>query len=113
MSSYILNFSPTGMVPTKQLNASTPISVSEIIEDVLMAADMGASIAHLHARDAKTGEPTCDLPTFAAIIEGIRQHEPQHAAGHEGLSPTTFVHHPAPVHRATQCQNQRPNAPGH
>ncbi|MQT25432.1 3-keto-5-aminohexanoate cleavage protein [Pseudomonas helleri] len=77
MSSYILNFSPTGMVPTKQLNVYTPISVSEIIKDVLMAADMGASIAHLHARDAKTGEPTCDLTTFAAIIEGIRQHDRQ------------------------------------
>lgn len=77
MPSYILNFSPTGMIPNKRMNPHTPISVSEIIEDVLMAAERGASIAHLHARDAKTGEPTCDLSTFAAIIEGIRQHNKQ------------------------------------
>ena len=77
MTSYILNFSPTGMLPSKQMNPHTPISVSEIIEDVLMAAEFGASIAHLHARDHKTGEPTCDLTTFAAILEGIRKHNKQ------------------------------------
>lgn len=74
MNTFILNFCPTGMLPTKQMNPHTPISVSEIIEDVLMAAELGASIAHLHARDARTGEPTCNLDTFAAMIEGIRQH---------------------------------------
>ena len=77
MNTYILNFSPTGMLPTKQMNHHTPISTSEIIEDVLMAAELGASIAHLHARDKKTGEPTCDLITFATIIEGIRKHNKQ------------------------------------
>lgn len=77
MSTYILNFSPTGMLPTKQMNPHTPISTSEIIDDVLMAAELGASIAHLHARDQKTGEPTCDLNTFATLFEGIRKYNKQ------------------------------------
>ena len=77
MNAYILNFCPTGMVPTKHMNPHTPVSTSEIIEDVLMASELGASIAHLHARDQKTGEPTGDLNTFAAIIEGIRKYNKQ------------------------------------
>lgn len=31
----------------------------------------------MHARDQKTGEPTGDLNTFAAIIEGIRKYNKQ------------------------------------
>lgn len=77
MNAYILNFCPTGMVPNKHMNPHTPVSTSEIIEDVLMASELGASIAHLHARDQKTGEPTGDLNTFAAIIEGIRKYNKQ------------------------------------
>jgi len=77
MTPYLLNFSPTGMVPTKQMNSRVPISVSEIVEDVLMAAEYGASIAHLHARDPHTGAPTVDLTVFESIIQGIRQHDKQ------------------------------------
>ena len=51
MNDFILNFTPTGMIPTKKINFNAPISVSEIVDDVLSAAEYGASMAHLHARD--------------------------------------------------------------
>ena len=37
MSKYIINFTPTGMIPTKEQTPYVPISVSEIIEEVLEA----------------------------------------------------------------------------
>ena len=74
MHTYILNFAPTGMVPTKALNSHTPISVSEIVEDVLCAAEFGASIAHLHARDADSGAPVVCPDVYGKIIEGIRRY---------------------------------------
>ena len=73
MESYILNFAPNGMVPTKSMNANTPISTSEISEDILMAAEYGASIAHIHARDERTGEPPTSIEIYGSIIEKIRK----------------------------------------
>ena len=55
---YIVNFTPTGMIPTKDLTPFVPITVDEVIEDVLAAAKLGVSMVHLHARDPKTGEST-------------------------------------------------------
>jgi uncharacterized protein (DUF849 family) len=67
----IINFTPTGMVPTKAVTPHVPVSVAEIVDDVLGCAELGASIIHLHARD-KDEEPTPDPTVFAKIIAGIR-----------------------------------------
>lgn len=69
----IINFTPTGMIPTKEMTPYVPISVSEIIEDVHQAVEIGITMAHLHARDEKTGEPTYKMEVYGRIIEGIRK----------------------------------------
>jgi uncharacterized protein (DUF849 family) len=69
----ILNFAPTGMIPTKQMTPFVPVTVSEIIEDVHEAVEIGITMVHLHARDEITGEPTFKLEIFRRIIEGIRR----------------------------------------
>ncbi|AZT39607.1 3-keto-5-aminohexanoate cleavage protein (plasmid) [Salmonella enterica subsp. enterica serovar Karamoja] len=74
MKTFILNFTPTGMIPTKELNSDTPISVNEIIESSLEAAEIGASMIHLHARDESTGMPTVSADVYDRIISGIREH---------------------------------------
>ena len=50
----IVNFTPTGMIPTKKMTPHVPISVSEIIEDVHRATEAGITMVHLHARDEVT-----------------------------------------------------------
>jgi len=50
-----------------------PISVSEIIEDVHQAVDIGITMVHLHARDKISGEPTYKKEEYGKIIEGIRR----------------------------------------
>ena len=70
---YILNFTPTGMIPTKELTPFVPVTVDEIIEDVLTAAKLGANMVHLHARDPETGEPTYKKEIYGQIIRGIRR----------------------------------------
>ncbi|MHC4326387.1 MAG: 3-keto-5-aminohexanoate cleavage protein, partial [Planctomycetota bacterium] len=54
----IINFTPTGMIPTKEMTPHVPITAEEIIEDVHRAVDIGITMVHLHARDAATGKPT-------------------------------------------------------
>jgi uncharacterized protein (DUF849 family) len=73
MTDLLVNFVPTGMVPTKQQTPHVPIDPSEIIDEVLEAYEAGISIVHLHARD-QNGAPTYRKEVYAEIIEGIRRH---------------------------------------
>lgn len=68
----IVNFTPTGMIPTKEMTPHVPISVSEIVEDVHEAVEIGITMVHLHARDETTGEPTYKGEIYRDIIEKVR-----------------------------------------
>lgn len=68
----IVNFSPTGMIPTKEMTPHVPVSVNEIIENVHEAWEIGITMVHLHARDDQSGEPTYKAQVYQHIIEGIR-----------------------------------------
>lgn len=72
----IINFTPTGMIPTKSMTPHVPVSVAEIVEDVLQAFELGITMVHLHARDKVTQEPTYKKEEYAQIIEGIRKYAP-------------------------------------
>ena len=69
----IINFSPTGMIPSKKMTPYVPVSVQEIIEDVHQAIEVGITMVHLHARDEQTGEPTYKAKIYEKIISGIRK----------------------------------------
>jgi len=69
----IVNLAPTGMIPTKDMTPHVPVSVSEIVEDVHEAWEIGITMVHLHARDERSGEPTYTTKVYQDIIEGIRR----------------------------------------
>jgi uncharacterized protein (DUF849 family) len=69
---YILNFTPTGMIPTKDMTPEVPVLPKEIVEQVLEAVELGVNMVHLHARDLDTGQPTYKKEIYAEIIDGIR-----------------------------------------
>jgi 3-keto-5-aminohexanoate cleavage enzyme len=73
----IINFTPTGMLPTKKMTPYVPMTVSEIVEDVHEAWEIGITMVHLHARDASTGEPTYKARVYGDIIAGIRKFAPE------------------------------------
>lgn len=72
----IVNLAPTGMVPTRETAPHVPLTTGEILADVAACAERGASIVHVHARDAD-GAPTHRAEAFAPIVEGIRAIDPQ------------------------------------
>ena len=74
-SPLILNFAPTGIVPTRAMSACVPLQPAEIVKDVLAAAEAGITIVHLHARD-DSGRPTHRSEVYARIIGGIRERRP-------------------------------------
>ncbi len=71
MHKTIINFCPTGMIPTKNHTRFVPISPKEIIEQTHQAYELGISIVHLHARNAD-GTPTYRSDTYQQLFEGIR-----------------------------------------
>lgn len=70
---FILNFTPTGMIPTKEMTPHVPVTPREIVEQVLEVAELGVNMVHLHARDQRTGKPTHEKEIYAEIISGIRR----------------------------------------
>ncbi len=72
----IINFTPTGMIPTKKMTPHVPVSISEIVEDVHRATEAGITMVHLHARDEITEEPSYEKEIYGEIISGIRKFDP-------------------------------------
>jgi uncharacterized protein (DUF849 family) len=67
----IINLAPTGVRPTKAQNAAVPLSAEEIVADAQAAVAHGASMVHLHVRDA-AGAPVCDADAMGDLIAEIR-----------------------------------------
>jgi 3-keto-5-aminohexanoate cleavage enzyme len=72
----IINFTPTGMIPNKNMTPHVPVSVSEIVEDVHRASEIGITMVHLHARDPISQIPTYEKEIYGKIIEGVRKYAP-------------------------------------
>jgi 3-keto-5-aminohexanoate cleavage enzyme len=73
MNDLIINFTPTGMVPTKSMTPHVPVTVNEIVEEVHEAYELGITLVHLHAREADTGEPTWKKEVYGPILEQLRR----------------------------------------
>ena len=70
----IINFTPTGTQTTRQ-NSFAPLEVNEIIDEVLLANEIGITLVHLHARDENL-QNTWKPQVWQSIIEGIRKSAP-------------------------------------
>lgn len=77
MNDLIINFTPTGMIPSKDITPFVPITESEIIDDVFKAWELGITMVHIHARDSKTGESSNNVEVYEKIIDGIRSFAPE------------------------------------
>jgi 3-oxoadipate:acetyl-CoA acetyltransferase len=71
----VINLCPTGMVPTRADTAHVPLTPQEVAADARRCADAGASIIHIHPRDAE-GRPSQDPAVAAAFIRAVRDAAP-------------------------------------
>jgi uncharacterized protein (DUF849 family) len=71
----LVNFTPTGMVPTTDMTPYVPVTTRQIVDQTLEAAELGISMVHLHARGFDE-KPDWRKEGFAPIIAGIRAHRP-------------------------------------
>ncbi len=71
--SIILTCALTGSIHTPTMSPHLPVSADEMVEQALGAAEAGASVLHLHARDPLTGRPSARVDDFMAFLPRIRQ----------------------------------------
>jgi 3-keto-5-aminohexanoate cleavage enzyme len=67
----VVTVAPTGPLTTREQHPRVPLTPAEIGVAVAEAAEAGAAVAHIHARDEE-GKPTADPAVYAAIAAEIR-----------------------------------------
>ena len=68
----IVTCAVTGSAHTPTMNSDLPVTVEEMVEGSVAAAEAGAAVLHLHARDPEDGRPTADVGLFREYCAGIK-----------------------------------------
>ena len=71
--SVIITCAATGGIHTPTMSPHLPVTPAEIAQASIEAAEAGASIIHLHARDPETGKPDPRPQTFMQFLPIIKQ----------------------------------------
>ena len=69
----IITCAVTGAIHTPSMSPYLPVTAEEIADAAVGAAEAGAAIVHLHARDPVTGRPDQSPEAFARFLPVIKQ----------------------------------------
>ena len=69
----IITCAVTGSIHTPTMSPHLPLTPDEVAKDAIAAAEAGAAILHLHARDPKDGRPTPSPDVFMEFLPRIKQ----------------------------------------
>jgi len=69
----IITCAVTGSIHTPTMSPYLPVTPDEVAEQAIGAAEAGAAILHLHARNPKDGRPTPDPAVFMQFLPRIKQ----------------------------------------
>ena len=73
MSKVIISCAITGSIHTPSMSPHLPVTPAEIAESALGAAEAGAAIVHLHARNPYDGRPDQSPEAFEPFLKVIKQ----------------------------------------
>ena len=73
MSKILITCALTGSIHTPSMSPYLPVTADEIVEQGLAAAEAGAAILHLHARDPDTGRPSAAPEHYDAFLPRLKQ----------------------------------------
>ena len=69
----IITCAVTGSIHTPSMSPHLPVTPDEIAQAAIAAAEAGATVLHLHARDPEDGRPTQDPEVFRQFLPRIKQ----------------------------------------
>ncbi|CAN5428520.1 3-keto-5-aminohexanoate cleavage protein [soil metagenome] len=73
MSKVIISCAITGSIHTPSMSPHLPVTAAQIAESALGAAEAGAAIVHLHARNEQDGRPDQSPEAFEPFLKVIKQ----------------------------------------
>ncbi|MEP3047466.1 MAG: 3-keto-5-aminohexanoate cleavage protein [Roseibium sp.] len=68
----IISCAITGSIHTPTMSPHLPVTAAEITKQSIDAAEAGAAILHLHARNPETGEPSARAEDYMAFLPKIK-----------------------------------------
>ncbi|WP_039018443.1 3-keto-5-aminohexanoate cleavage protein [Halocynthiibacter namhaensis] len=68
----ILTCAITGSIHTPSMSPHLPVTPDDIATSAIEAANAGASVLHLHARDPENGKPSSDIDVFRQFLPRIK-----------------------------------------
>ncbi|MCY0148483.1 3-keto-5-aminohexanoate cleavage protein [Hoeflea sp. G2-23] len=71
MSKIIISCAVTGSIHTPSMSPYLPVTAEAIAEQAIGAANAGAAILHLHARNPETGQPSASVAHYMAFLPVI------------------------------------------
>ena len=87
----VITCAVTGAIHTPSMSPHLPVTPDEIIADALAAAEAGAAVLHLHARDPENGRPDQTPEAFGRFLPRIKQQTNAVINITTGGSPTMLV----------------------
>lgn len=72
MSKIIISCAITGSIHTPSMSPYLPVTAQDIARSAIGAAEAGAAILHLHARNPETGQPSSDPADWAGFLPAIK-----------------------------------------
>src|SRR5579863_3292333 len=69
----IISCAVTGAIHTPSMSPHLPVTPDEIVADAIKAAEAGAAIIHLHARNPESGRPDQSPEAFGRFLSRIKQ----------------------------------------
>jgi uncharacterized protein (DUF849 family) len=73
MKSVIVTCAITGSIHTPSQSPHLPLTPRQIVDEAVAAAEAGAAVLHLHARDPVDGRPSADPAIFMQFLPEIRE----------------------------------------
>ncbi|NPD16819.1 3-keto-5-aminohexanoate cleavage protein [Xinfangfangia sp. D13-10-4-6] len=99
----VITCAVTGAIHTPSMSQYLPVSAAEIVDAALGAAEAGAAVIHLHARDESDGRPDQSVAAFAPILGVIKQQSAAVLNITTGGAPTMSI-----AERIQPAQHYRP-----
>jgi len=70
----IITCALTGGMTVPAQSKAIPITVEQIVEEGIRAAEAGAAVLHIHVREETTGRPVADLDLFERVLTELSEH---------------------------------------
>jgi uncharacterized protein (DUF849 family) len=69
----IITCALTGGMTVPAQSAAIPITVDQIVEEGVSAAEAGAAVLHIHVREEATGRPVADIELFEQVLHQLKE----------------------------------------